>query len=253
MQVRALRTRDALAVFRAPSGGWREAGAHSWQSNAHMHLFEACMAWEAIDAEGPWSEMADEVAGLAKDHFIDGSGGFLREFFDESWRPATGDDGRLVEPGHQFEWAWLLTRWGRSRGEPWAHEAARRLYQTGRKGVDEARGVAVDALNDDLTLRSHQARLWPQTERLKAALILAEEAEGGARAALLDDSRKALTGLQQYLEPSGLWRDRLLADGSFVDEPSPASSLYHIAVAWEQVRATAARLPEIGFDPGQGA
>ncbi|HST92704.1 MAG TPA: AGE family epimerase/isomerase, partial [Brevundimonas sp.] len=128
-----------------------------------------------------------------------------------------------------------------------------RLYQAGLRGVDGPRGVAIDALNDDLSVRSDQARLWPQTERLKAALILAEQAEGAERAALLDDARKALAGLQRYLDPSGLWRDRMLADGTFVDEPSPASSLYHIAVAWEQVRATATALPEIGFDLGQGA
>lgn len=253
MRARARRSREALAMLRAPSGGWREQGDHPYQANAHMHLLEACMAWEAIDADGGWTAMADEIAQLARDRFIDPSGGFLREFFDESWRPASGEDGRLVEPGHQFEWAWLLTRWGRSRGEAWAAEAARRLYGAGQRGVDDARGVAMDALEDDLSVRSHQARLWPQTERLKAALILAEDANGGDCTRLLDDARKALAGLQLYLQPTGLWRDRMLADGSFVDEPSPASSLYHIAVAWEQVRATARALPDIGFDPGAGA
>jgi mannose-6-phosphate isomerase len=29
----------------------------------------------------------------------------------------------------------------------------------------------------------------------------------------------------------GLWRDRLLPDGTFVDEPAPGSSLYHIISA----------------------
>ncbi|HZV84697.1 MAG TPA: AGE family epimerase/isomerase, partial [Brevundimonas sp.] len=253
MRLRARRTRDALGHLRAQSRGWREAGHYPYQANAHMHLLEACMAWELLDDDPHWSAMADEIVGLARRDFIDPSGGFLREFFDESWLPAPAEDGRLVEPGHQFEWAWLLTRWGRLRNDAGAHQAARALYQVGQRGIDDVRSVAVDALNDDLSVRSDQARLWPQTERLKAALILAEDAEGAERASLLDDARNALGGLQQYLEPSGLWRDRLLADGTFVDEPSPASSLYHIAVAWEQVRATAAKLPEIGFDPGEGA
>jgi mannose-6-phosphate isomerase len=30
---------------------------------------------------------------------------------------------------------------------------------------------------------------------------------------------------------SGLWRDKQKADGSFVDEPAPASSFYHILCA----------------------
>ncbi|HEX6866534.1 MAG TPA: AGE family epimerase/isomerase [Caulobacteraceae bacterium] len=29
----------------------------------------------------------------------------------------------------------------------------------------------------------------------------------------------------------GLWRDRMKADGSFIDEPAPASSFYHIVGA----------------------
>lgn len=249
MAERAHGLREALAVLRNPSGGWREHGDHPYQANAHMHLLEACMAWEAIEPGGEWRAMADEIVALARRAFIDPDGGFLREFFDAGWAPAAGEDGRLVEPGHQFEWAWLLTRWGRSRGEAWALEAAVRLYDIGACGVDHQRGVAVDALNDDLSTRSDQARLWPQTERLKAALILAEGDEGGRRTLLLDDARQALAGLQRYLEPSGLWRDKMRADGGFVEEPAPASSLYHITVAWEQVRATAAALPELGWSP----
>lgn len=251
MTERAHALRDALDALRAPAGGWRETGKHPYQANAHMHLLEACMAWEAIEPEGAWREMADEITSLARRAFVDPQGGFLREFFDESWQPAADDDGRLVEPGHQFEWAWLLTRRGRQRGDAWATDAAQRLYEIGVRGVDEIRGVAINELNDDLSVRSSDARLWPQTERLKAALILAEEAnEDGRRELLLDDARKALAGLQRYLEPSGLWRDKMGVDGTFVDEPAPASSFYHIMVAYEQLRATAAALPEVGWSPG---
>lgn len=249
MAERARALREALASLRVPSGGWRETGEHPYQANAHMHLLEACLAWEAVEPDGEWRAMADEIVALARRAFIDSRGGFLREFFDAEWRPASGEDGRLVEPGHQFEWAWLLTRWGRLRGEAWALEAAVRLYDIGARGVDQTRGVAMDALNDDLSVRSDQARLWPQTERLKAALILAEAAEGGRRNLLVDDARKAMAGLQGYLEPSGLWRDKMQVDGSFVDEPAPASSLYHIMVAYEQIRASAAVLPELGWSP----
>lgn len=245
MAERAHALRAALAALRVPAGGWRESGDHPYQANAHMHLLEACMAWETIEPEGGWTDMADEIVALARRAFIDVKGGFLREFFDAEWARAAGEDGRLIEPGHQFEWAWLLTRWGRLRGDAWALEAAIRLYDIGARGVDQARGVAMDALNDDLSVRSDQARLWPQTERLKAALIMAETAGGGRRILLLDDARKAMAGLQRYLEPSGLWRDKLKADGRFVEEAAPASSLYHIMVAYEQARASAAVLPEL--------
>ena len=42
--------------------------------------------------------------------------------------------------------------------------------------------------------------------------------------------------MRLYLEPTGLWRDRQEEDGAFVEEPAPASSLYHIAAAWIQLR-----------------
>jgi mannose-6-phosphate isomerase len=160
---------------------------------------------------------------LALTRFIDPEGGFLREFFDAQWRPAPGDDGRCVEPGHQFEWAWLLERWGRARGDAAARAAAQTLFRRGLAGVDSVRGVAVDGLWDDLTLREPAARLWPQTERLKAALMLGGEAEVLAAAG----------GLRRYLEvpARGAWRDKLRPTDGFVEEAAPASSFYHIVQA----------------------
>lgn len=232
----------ALGTLALPQGGWREMAGPAFQANAHMHLLEAALAWEALEPDGPWADMADTVVALARAHFIDGQGGFLREFFGPDWRPADGEAGRLVEPGHQFEWAWLLTRWGRLRGDPSAHEAARRLFAAGERGLDAARGVAIDELDETLRPRSSRARLWPQTEWLKAALILAEEAEGEERGRLIESAAAAVRGLCLYFAPSGLWRDKLGADGGFETEPAPASSLYHIVAAYQQLRETTGRL-----------
>jgi mannose-1-phosphate guanylyltransferase/mannose-6-phosphate isomerase len=213
----------ALQGVRHAEGGFREFGEHAFQSNAHMHLLEAALAWEELGAGASWSGLADEIVALCRARFIDAESGFLREFFDAAWRPAAGDDGRWVEPGHQFEWAWLLERWGRARGDAGARAAARRLFGHGLRGVDRSRGVAVNVLWDDLTVRDGAARLWPQTEYLKAALIL-----GDAAAA-----RGAATGLAGYLQvpARGAWRDKQRPDGTFVDEPAPASSFYHLMVA----------------------
>ena len=233
MRTRADSVRTALAGLAHPAGGWIEPCGPTFQANAHMHLLEACLAWEVLEPGGPWTRMADDIVMMARRWFIDPGAGFLREFFDADWRPAAGEEGRLVEPGHQFEWAWLLTRWGRARGDDWAGPVARRLYEIGLKGIDEARCVAIDELNDRLEARSARARLWPQTERLRAAAILAETPGGAASA---DHVAAALKGLSLYLEPTGLWRDKQEPDGGFVNEPAPASSLYHIASAWVQLR-----------------
>lgn len=229
MQARAEALRRALSGLALSGGGWREDAGHPFQANAHMHLLEACLAWETLTPGGEWGAMADTIVDLARRAFIDPEGGFLREFFEADWRPSPGEAGRLVEPGHQFEWAWLLTRWGRARGDDWSVGAARRLYESGLCGTSPGRGVAIDELDDQLAIRSDRARLWPQTEWLKAALILEADLPPG-------EAARALKGLRVYLEPTGLWKDKLDADGSFVDEPAPASSLYHIAAAWVQLR-----------------
>ena len=217
----AARTRSGLQALRDPKAGFRETDDHPNQSNCHMHILEASLAW--IEAgEGDWGSLADEMAEMALSTFIDAEGGFLREFFDEDWKPAPGDDGRRVEPGHQFEWSWLMSRWGRLRGRNDALDAARRLFDHGKRGVD-ARGIAVNALSDDLTVWEPEARLWPQTEYLKAALALGEEA----------DALAAANGLWLYLQTpaAGVWYDKLRPDGTFVDEPAPATSFYHIICA----------------------
>lgn len=215
------RVRKSLDAFRHDRGGFREIGPAPFQSNCHMHLLEASMACMEAGVVS-WGDLADEIAEMALSIFIDAEGGFLREFFDADWKPAPGDDGRRVEPGHQFEWAWLMARWGKLRDRGDALLAARKLFAHGRRGVD-ARGVACNALWDDLTVWDKEARLWPQTEYLKAALILSEEV----------DALAAANGLKLYLQTpvSGVWYDKLRPNGTFVDEPAPASSFYHIICA----------------------
>ena len=234
---------ELLAVIRSerrcPAGGFFESGERTNQSNPHMHMLEAALAWMEAGGGPAWEAFAREIVDLALSRFVDAERGYVREFFDRQWRPAPGEMGRLVEPGHQFEWAWLLGRWSKLVGDPTALETAIALFQNGVSGVDPHRGVAVDALNDDLQVRSSQARLWPQTERLKAALLLAE----------LDPVRgriyeahavAAARSLLLYLGAPvpGVWRDKLFADGSWKDEPAPASSLYHIACAVWELRRT---------------
>ena len=222
--------------FRHMAGGFRETDAERpFQSNPHMHLFEAMLAWEALTGRPRWGETADLIAELCLTRFVDAQSGALREFFDAVWSPAPGELGRIVEPGHQFEWAWLLKRWGDARDHAGAKAAARRLFEIGvTHGVDAERGVAFNALDDEFAPLDPVARLWPQTERIKAALSLAGEDRGAQVAA-------ACAGLQRYVEvtPKGLWRDRLSPDGSFVDEPAPASSFYHIVCALNELFAAA--------------
>lgn len=238
----AIALREQLLAANPAAGGLKEAGDHPWQSNPHMHLLEACLAWEATGADPGWAALADRIVALAVDCFMDPAQGCLLEFFAADWSPAEGADGRRVEPGHQFEWAWLLARHARLRSSQATLEAALRLYAWGQRGVDPARQLAVDAIETDGVIRSRRARLWPQTEWLKAALLLAETEAGAGRDQKLADAAAALRAVRLYLTEDGLWRDKRLEDGNFLDEPAPASSLYHLLGAWMQLASTAAAL-----------
>jgi mannose/cellobiose epimerase-like protein (N-acyl-D-glucosamine 2-epimerase family) len=233
-------------VMRHDGGGFRENATSPFQSNPHMHLFEAALAWSEVGGGALWDALADEIAALALTRFVDPEDGFVREHFTQGWEPALGSRGRLVEPGHQFEWAWLLARWGQLRHEPKAELAARRLFAAGVRGIDAVRGVAVDALNEDMTVRSGRARLWPQTERLKAALML--HGISGGEDNYLAHALAAAQSLWRYLDvpTRGLWRDTLMPTNRFVEEPAPASSFYHIIGAVAALKNfRAAQMPAV--------
>ena len=230
----AVQVRDKLFAERKhPVAGFHQTNPPTapLQSNPHMHLFEAMLAWTAIDEDPVWRALADEIAQLALDKFIHAESGQIREFFDLDWNPAPGVDGRICEPGHQFEWGWLLLRWGQLAERADATLAALRMIDAAEAhGTDPARGVAINALLDDFSVHDASARLWPQTERIKAA-ALAAEIIGDSK--YWDMAAAAAEGLLAYLRTPvpGLWRDKYQPDETFVEEPAPASSFYHIVLA----------------------
>lgn len=212
-EAEAVRTREALldcGIVRS-DGGVLDDGL--LRANPMMHLFEAVQAWAAVGTDPGWRQLADAIAASALTKMIDPATGALVELYDPDWSARPEAE---VEPGHQFEWGWLLLR---RLGES---DAARRLIEIGEtKGIEQ--GVAIFSLDPSLRPRARHARLWSQTERLHAHVT----------AGRWDDARKGAVGLQRFLNVpvSGLWRDRLDPDGAFIDEPAPGSSLYHIVSA----------------------
>ncbi|MDT2022866.1 AGE family epimerase/isomerase [Methylocella sp. CPCC 101449] len=221
--------------FSHPLGGFLDTPVNRdrLRANPHMHLLEAALAWVEISDADAWRELATEIAELCQNRLIDRRIGALLEYFNADWSPIDVGSLAYIEPGHQFEWCWLLTRYEALVGEVDA-SVYRTLFEIGEQhGVCPQRGVAIDELRRDLTWKQGQARLWPQTERLKAAVALAQMSTGADRNIHLAQAREAVAGLGLYFTgvPKGLWRDKLLQDGSFVDEPVPASSFYHIVHA----------------------
>ncbi len=242
---------DALdAEWRLPHGGYHEgdiATCPPYRQNPHMHLLESFIALYTLSGNPRWRRDAEHVARLCARSFLHRETGALIEVFDADLHPIDGEEGDVVEPGHCFEWAWLyerLAQWG----FPEATRISDGLVGFGRRhGLDAVRGVAVNEIRTDGSIRNPSARLWPQTERLKAALARHRrtgEAEERAEAAA------AYASLVQYLDTParGAWRDKLKADGAWVDEPAPGSSLYHITCAMAEL-IEAAEASEDGSGP----
>lgn len=223
-----------------PSGGFEESRLRTLplKANPHMHMFEASLAWEdalsGAEAATIWSRQADEIGDLALANFIR-SDGMLREFFDGEWQPMADDSGRIVEPGHQFEWAWLLWRWDVARGRERARPAARRLAETAEaSGVDSARDLAIMEIWDDLTVKDDRARLWQQTERIKCWLAMAALApDEAAREYAFDRVARAGAGVERYFDypVAGGAFEFIDRDGRLVTDEARASSMYHIICA----------------------
>lgn len=230
----------AIETRRHPAGGFRETGDMPFLSNPHMHLLEAALTWYVASEDEAWFNLASEIVRLALTRFIDPDTLTLHEYFDESWGVFPGDKGRVLVPGHQFEWAWLLEWWSKVSGKMDAHQLARRLFEVGSSGTDKIRNVVVDEMDDTFEFTQPNGRLWNQTERLKASLILANAEGVTERDYYYGEAVLAAETLWKYLETPvpGLWRDRMLADGTFAAEPAPASSFYHIICAITCLRET---------------
>ncbi|MFZ2872105.1 AGE family epimerase/isomerase [Zavarzinia sp.] len=239
---RAARLRDDMkAGWGHPLAGFEESNPRSLplKANPHMHMLEASLAWMAVSDDPAWGALADEIAELCLARFLDPATGALREYFGGEWQLLNQPDYGVVEPGHQFEWSWLLRRWGHWRGRADALAAAGRLAEIGEApGVCPVRHLAMNELNPDLSLRDGLCRLWPQTERIKShVLAMALSSDGEDRAAFALQAAQAASGLRRFFDHplKGAWWEHLGIDGKPLAEPARTSSLYHIICAINEI------------------
>lgn len=231
-EMHALALRAAIeSRLRTSDGSFlSESGADTTrESNPHMHLLEACLAWGEIGSDAGWAAWAKSLAELAVSRFIRKDSGALGECYSAAdWQPAPGRAGRILEPGHLFEWAWLLLRCEQHH-PPIVRQTALRLVSIGEQYGVRA-GVAINQLLDDMTVSDPNARFWPQTERLKAAL-LAGRLTGEPQ--YWSNAYEAARSFFPFLDTPlpGLWFDMKSPSGKFFDSPAPASTLYHLVGA----------------------
>lgn len=232
------RTVEAIDAHlgRADGRGWHAeapAPAEAVQ-NPHMHMVEALLAlYEATGAER-FAVKAIEIAELMRTTFFDANSSTLAEYFDQDWRRAPGERGRIIEPGHQFEWAWILRHLTRLTGADFAGTAHGLFAFAEAHGVDPVTGLTWDSVLDDGAPRERSSRSWPQTEALKAHL---SEIEFGGRPLDGRPAQIVANLLDRYLDKPapGCWVDHLDAQGAVIADKIPASTLYHVFLAFSEL------------------
>ncbi|MEM6902377.1 MAG: AGE family epimerase/isomerase [Pseudomonadota bacterium] len=204
------------------------------RQNPHMHLFEALLALFDATGDGHYLAQADQIFDLFERHFRDPLNGSLAEYFDDQWTPLAGHQGSLREPGHHFEWVWLLHQYAKHRPSKrdTAHRHARDLFvfatQYGLTHLPDGSLIARDEVDSKGIALSNTARLWPQTEAIKADLAMAVtgESDGNVAQQIME------TLFRYYLDyQGGHWCDQITDEGIGISENVPTSSLYHLMMA----------------------
>jgi mannose/cellobiose epimerase-like protein (N-acyl-D-glucosamine 2-epimerase family) len=212
-----------LDALPEPDGGAK-------RQNPQMHLLEAYLALEDAMPGHGYLERAPDLVTLFRRQLFDQGSGVLLEHFAADWGPHP-DPARasVFEPGHHYEWVWLLEQVERLSGEPLAREREQ-LWTAARQAGHAADGLIFDEVDASRAVISPSARLWPHTEAIKAATTMHRAGDPGARA-FADAMAAAL--LDTFLRGpfEGGWIDHVGQDRTPRVSYVPASSLYHLFLA----------------------
>lgn len=229
--------RDIHTHLRHPAGGFEEAAPprQPRRQNPHMHLLEACLAWTRQVPGSLFEAEAKALLKLFSKKLFQAEPGALPEYYAEDWSILGADDHIATEPGHHFEWAWLLHEAGQMGLLPAPHIATTALYDFAhRYGVDTKTGLPLGEVSTQGRVLSRSVRLWPATEWTKAEVVHSAPS-GGSEARV----EAAWSAVERFLNaaPTGLWCEHWNPDDGFLPGPSPATSLYHITMAIEVMQA----------------
>lgn len=219
---------DEAFVARLPDDGVR-------LQNPHMHLLEACLTAFEASGDERFLGQADQVTTLFVNRLFDGAS--LGETFDRNWSRTAG---QVLEPGHHFEWAWILARYQRLRGGDFSAHAAALIAWGERFGLGAA-GAVLDIVDERGAPIRASSRAWANTERIKGWLGLYELSGRDPRAPVAQSLRLLF---DRYFAGSapGAWVDQFDAEGKPMTQAVPASIVYHLLLAFSEVLRLEPRL-----------
>jgi mannose/cellobiose epimerase-like protein (N-acyl-D-glucosamine 2-epimerase family) len=233
----ALRTLEVIdEQLSSPQGvGWLSATGPeaALLQNPHMHLLEALLALHEATGHEAFRTHAGSVLEIFEAVLFDPESGTVGEYFDRYWNPTPDCSERIIEPGHHYEWVWLLYR--ADRIIPGSARCADALFTFAERfGLDPDTGLVYDEIVTSGDVRRVSYRCWPNTEALKAHLARYE------RSGVLESHRieQIIDNLFQYFLAAptrGTWIDQLDAERNPAADKIPASTLYHLHLAFAEL------------------
>jgi len=240
---RALETLDLLERHLADPrhGGFQEGAYEDWtprsaarRHNPHMHLFEALLALYEVTRDARFRQAAQRLMELFIEKLYPAPYGGLAETFEADWSIPSDRAATHAEPGHHFEWYWLVDRAAKLGIGTAPAELMEGLFGfAAHYGIDPDDGAVFDRISlDGAALDTHK-RVWPQTEHAKALVV--RYASGSDPGALDTLERQLALCQQRYVDPlHGAWREHVDRSGALVSDALNGTTLYHVFTAFEE-------------------
>lgn len=203
-------------------------GAEDRNQNPHMHLLEASFAEAAFLDEDVAKHRIGEIVELVQTRFLSPSG-MLRERFNGSWGAHAEDH---FEVGHQYEWVWLLHQ-VKGQHRVHARETAAALYKKAHRLTGRDGALFLEHGLDG-AVRDGRQRCWSATEALKAHLVMYEHGDMDAKNAAIECFDRMWT-MHIVGSIEGGWQDCFDQSGMFLSADIPASTGYHIFLAFAEL------------------
>ena len=208
------------------------------RQNPHMHLLEAYLALHESFGGEKYLLRAKDIIELFYRHFFNKETGTVGEFYDATWLRAEGTAGQIVEPGHLYEWIWLLKKYNSVTSANCAEDIDLIYCFAEKHGVDHHPGLTKGLVHDSVLSRGadldDNKRLWCQTEAIKAHTALLE---CGNNTEVYSRLEKLLDCIFEFYIPmdKGVWHEHLNQAGKPIRDNVPATSFYHLFLALTEV------------------